>query len=186
MTNLTNWIGIDDHADKWTMVHYRGTRSEPEREWELEPGESGYRKLIGWLKEMDGPVHIVYEAGPCGYELQRRLQRSGFDCRVAAPSLTPRKPGERVKTNRRDARKLARLLRADELTLIVVPNARQESIRDLVRAREAANKDVLRARHQLSKLLLRHGHRYRDGKAWTQRFGGGSIGLSSPSSTPAK
>ncbi len=170
MTNSINWIGIDDHADKWTIAHFVGGSGEAEREWELEPSESGYRKLIGWLKAMRGPVHVVYEAGPCGYELQRRLARSGIDCRVAAPSLTPRKPGDRIKTNRRDARKLARMHRAAELTLITVPDERQESIRDLVRAREAANKDVLRARHQLSKLLLRHGHRYRDGKAWTQRF----------------
>jgi transposase len=172
MTNLSNWIGIDDHADKWTIAHYQGTRGEPEREWELEPGESGYRKLIGWLKEMRGAVRIVYEAGPCGYELQRRLQRSGFDCGVAAPSLTPQKPGDRIKTNRRDAQKLARTLRAGELTLITIPSARQESIRDLVRARESASKDLLRARHQLSKLLLRYGCRYRDGKPWTQRFWG--------------
>lgn len=170
MTNLSNWIGIDDHADKWTIAQYRGTSGEPEREWELEPGESGYRRLIGWLKQMRGKVSIVYEAGPCGYELHRRLRRSGFGCGVAAPSLTPRKPGDRIKTNRRDARKLARMLRAGELTLITVPDARQESIRELVRAREAANKDVLRGRHQLSKLLLRHGHRYREGKPWTKRF----------------
>src|SRR6185369_12875848 len=106
----------------------------------------------------------------CGYELQRRLKGSGLDCSVAAPSLTPRKPGDRIKTNRREARKLARMGRAGELTLITIPDERQESIRELVRAREAANKDVLRARHQLSKLLLRHGYRYRDGKPWTQRF----------------
>src|SRR6202165_1655702 len=170
MTNLSNWIGIDDHADKWTIAYFRGSNGEAEREWELEPSESGYRKLIGWLKEMRGAVHVVYEAGPCGYELYRRLQKAGVDCCVAAPSLTPRKPGDRIKTNRRDARKLARMLRAGELTRITVPDERQESIRDLVRARETANKDVLRARHQLSKLLLRHGYRYRDGKAWTQRF----------------
>jgi transposase len=89
---------------------------------------------------------------------------------VAAPSLTPRKPGDRVKTNRRDARKLARMLRAGELTLISVPNARQESVRDLVRARESATADLLRAKNQFTKLLLRYGHRYRDGKTWTQRF----------------
>ena len=170
MTNLSNWIGIDDHADKWTIAQYRGGSVEAEREWELEPVESGYRKLMGWLKEMRGPVRIVYEAGPCGYELQRRLQQNGFDCVVAAPSLTPRKPGDRIKTNRRDARKLARALRSGDLTLITVPDARQESIRDLVRARETANKDVLRARHQLNKLLLRQGYRYRDGKPWTKRF----------------
>ena len=170
MKHVTNWIGIDDHADKWTICHLRGQQNEPAREWELQPSESGYRKLIGWLKELGGKVRIVYEAGPCGYELHRRLQRSGFECGVAAPSLTPRKPGDRVKTNRRDAYKLARLLRAGDLTLITVPDQRQESVRDLIRAREAANKDLLRARHQLSKFLLRYGHRYRDGKAWTSRF----------------
>jgi transposase len=169
MKNITNWIGIDDHADKWTIVQYRGEESEPSREWELTPSESGYRKLIGWLKEL-GRIRVVYEAGPCGYELYRRLRRSGLECDVAAPSLTPRKPGDRVKTNRRDARKLARMHRAGELTLITVPSSEQESVRDLVRAREAANKDLLRARHQLNKLLLRYGHRYRDGRAWTKRY----------------
>ena len=129
-----------------------------------------YRKLIGWLRELKGPVRVVYEAGPCGYELYRRLRKSGIDCAVAAPSLTPRKPGDRVKTNRRDAQKLARLFRAGELTLITVPKARQEAVRDLIRAREAANKDLLRARHQLSKLLLRYGHRYQQARAWTKRY----------------
>lgn len=170
MTNVTNWIGIDDHADKWTICQYHGAASEPARVWELEPSASGYRKLIGWLKELEGAVRVVYEAGPCGYEMYRRLRKSGIECEVAAPSLTPRKPGDRVKTNRRDAQKIARSYRAGELTLITVPNARQESVRDLVRAREAANKDLLRARHQLSKLLLRYGHRFREGKAWTKRF----------------
>jgi transposase len=168
MKNVINWIGIDDHADKWTIAHYEGMNEEPTREWELMPSESGYRKLIGWLKGLGGEVRVVYEAGPCGYDMYRRLRRSGLTCDVAAPSLTPRKPGDRVKTNRRDARKLARLHRARELTLIVVPDQRQEAVRDLVRAREAAQKDVLAARHQLSKLLLRYGHRYRDGKQWTR------------------
>lgn len=169
MTNVINWVGIDDHADKWTIAHYEGQKSTPAREWELQPGENGYRKLIGWLKELKGAVRVVYEAGPCGYELYRRLRKSGIECDVAAPSLTPRKPGDRVKTNRRDAQKLARLLRAGELTLITVADARQEAVRDLIRAREAANKDLLRARHQLSKLLLRYGHRYQ-GTAWTKRY----------------
>lgn len=169
MANGINWIGIDDHADKWTIAHYEGSKNVPTREWELQPGPSGYRQLIGWLKGLKGPVRVVYEAGPCGYELYRRLKKSGIECSVAAPSLTPRKPGDRVKTNRRDAQKLARLLRAAELTLITVPDERQEAVRDLVRAREAANKDLLRARHQLSKLLLRYGHRYPQGRAWTRR-----------------
>src|SRR5207237_4745240 len=100
--------------------------NEPTREWELQPTGSGYRKLIGWIKELKGEARVVYEAGPCGYELYRRLRKSGIECAVAAPSLTPRKPGDRVKTNRRDARKLGRLLRAGELTLITVADARQE------------------------------------------------------------
>jgi transposase len=170
MANGTNWIGIDDHADKWTIAHYEGQKSAASREWELQPSESGYRKLIGWLKELKGPVRVVYEAGPCGYELYRRLRKSGIDCVVAAPSLTPRKPGDRVKTNRRDAQKLGRLYRAGELTLIAVPDARQEAARDLVRAREAANKDLLRARHQLSKQLLRYGYRYQKERAWTKAY----------------
>lgn len=170
MTNSSNWIGIDDHADKWTIAQYRGEQSEPEREWELEPSDNAYRKLIGWLKGLKGTVRVVYEAGPCGYELYRRLRRAGIECSVAAPSLTPRKPGDRVKTNRRDARKLGRLLRAGELTLITVPDSGQEAVRDLIRAREAASKDLLRSRHQLSKLLLRYGHRFREGKAWSLKF----------------
>src|SRR5205814_5292549 len=129
----TNWIGIDDHADKWTIAQYRGEESEPGREWELQPTASGYRKLIGWLRELKGAVRVVYEAGPCGYELYRRLRKSGIACEVAAPSLTPRRPGDRVKTNGRDARKLGRLLRAGELTLIRVPDAHQEAVRDLMR-----------------------------------------------------
>jgi transposase len=170
MANSSNWVGIDDHADKWTIAQYEGQKSEPTREWELQPSESGYRKLIGWLKGLKGGVRVVYEAGPCGYELYRRLRKSGVECTVAAPSLTPRKPGDRVKTNRRDAQKLGRLLRAGELTLIAVPDSHQEAIRDLIRAREAGNKDLLRARHQLNKLLLRYGHRYDQGRAWTKRY----------------
>lgn len=169
MTNCINWIGIDDHANKWAIAHYRGSEQEPARQWELTPTESGYRKLIGWAKQLEGEVRFAYEAGPCGYELYRRLQKSGFSCEVAAPSLTPRKPGDRVKTDRRDAMKIARLYRAGELTLISVPDPGREALRGLIRAREAVGKNLLSARHQLSKLLLRNGHYYRDGRSWTQK-----------------
>ena len=169
MRNGINWIGIDDSADKWTIAQYSGGQPAPTREFELVPSESGYRKLIGWLKQLDGEVWVVYEAGPCGYELYRKLQQKKIRCEVAAPSLTPRRPGERVKTNRRDAAKLAKLYRAGELTLIVVPDAAHEALRDLVRARRAVQRDLLRARQQLNHLLLRHGHRYRDGRHWNQR-----------------
>lgn len=167
---IIHWIGIDDHADKWTVAHLRGWTEKPSHEFELVPNDAGYRKLIAFAKSLGGTVRIVYEAGPCGYDLYRRLNKAGFRCDVAAPSLTPHKPGQRVKTNRRDALKLARYLRAGELTLIHVPDSNRESLRDLVRARTAAQKDLLSVRHQISKLLLRYGHRYREGRAWTQRF----------------
>ena len=167
---IIHWIGIDDHADKWTIAQFRGQEEKPAKEFELVPNEAGYRKLIAFAKALGGTVRIVYEAGPCGYELHRRLKKAGLQCDVAAPSLTPRKPGQRVKTNRRDAVKLARYLRANELTLIVVPDEQRESLRDLIRARAAAQKDLVSIRHQITKFLLRHGHRYREGRAWTLRF----------------
>lgn len=167
---IMHWIGIDDHADKWTIAQFRADEEKPAKEFELTPNEWGYRKLIAFAKGLEGTARIVYEAGPCGYELYRRLTKAGLQCDVAAPSLTPRKPGQRVKTNRRDAAKLARYLRSNDLTLIAVPDKERESLRDLVRGRTAAQKDLISIRHQITKLLLRYGHRYRDGRAWTDRF----------------
>lgn len=109
-----------------------------------------------------GPRAWVYEAGPCGYEVQRQLTTLGQPCAVIAPALTPRRPGDRVKTDRRDAEKLARLYRAGELTVIRVPSRAEEAARDLVRAREDAVIDRLAARHRLSKFLLRQGRVYRE------------------------
>ena len=167
---IIHWIGIDDHADKWTIAHFKGQEQKPANEFELRPDESGYRKLIAFAKGLYGEVRIVYEAGPCGYEMYRRLTKAKVQCQVAAPSLTPYKPGQRVKTNRRDAAKLARYLRSNELTFVVVPDCSRESLRDLVRARGAAQKDLVSIRHQIVKFLLRYGHRYREGRAWTARF----------------
>ena len=117
-----------------------------------------------------GPLACVYEAGPCGYEVQRQLSVLGQPCAVIAPALTPRRPGDRVKTDRRDAEKLARSYRAGDLTAVWVPDAAYEALRDLVRAREAAKKDQLRARHRLGTFLLRHGRRPPTAMtAWTQR-----------------
>ena len=167
---IIHWIGIDDHADKWTITALAGNTDRPTAEFELVPAEPGYRRLLGFLKKLDGEVRVAYEAGPCGYELYRRLRKAGIQCEVAAPSLTPIKPGHRVKTNRRDALKIARALRSGDLTFIAVPDASRESLRDLTRARESARVDVGRVRHQITKMLLRYGHRYRDGKAWTDSF----------------
>ena len=167
---IIHWIGIDDHADKWTIASYRGAEEKPSKEFELVPDDAGYRKLISYAKSLDGEVRIVYEAGPCGYELYRRLNKAGLHCQVAAPSLTPRKPGEKVKTNRRDAAKLGRFYRSGELTIIAVPDPQRESLRDLVRARGSVQADLVSIRNQITKLVLRYGHRYREGRAWTLSF----------------
>ncbi len=108
-----------------------------------------------------------YEAGPTGYELHRLLTSLGVRCQVIAPSLIPKAPGDRIKTDRRDARRLARLHRAGELTAIRVPSPQEEAVRDLCRARDDAVADRTRARHRLSKFLLRHGHVWRAGNQWT-------------------
>jgi len=114
-------------------------------------------------------VRVCYEAGPTGYALYRWLAGLGVDCTVIAPSLTPRRPGERIKTDRRDARKLVGLFRAGELTAVRVPSPAEEAARDLLRARQDLREDILRARHRLSKFLLRHGRAYREGGQWTAR-----------------
>jgi transposase len=167
---IMHWVGIDDHADKWTIAHFRGQDEKPTKEFELIPDSKGYRSLLSYLKGLKGEVRIVYEAGPCGFELFRRLSEAGLNCQVAAPALTPQKPGEKIKTNRRDAAKLGRFLRSNSLTMIAVPDAEQESLRDLIRARQTVQQDVGRLRKQIIHLLLRYGHRYRNGDAWTLRF----------------
>jgi transposase len=132
----------------------------------LAPGE-GYRAVLDWIRRLPGPVKVAYEAGPTGFGLARVLEAAGIGCVVAAPSKISRPPGDRVKTDDRDARLLARLLRNDDLTGVVVPTIEQESARDLVRLRMDNRRDLMSARHRLSKLLLRHGHVYSGGKAWT-------------------
>lgn len=116
---------------------------------------------------MPGEVRCVYEAGVNGFHPYRVLQKHGIACDVVAPSLTPRKPGERVKTNKIDARKLATRHRSGDLTSIKVPKEEQEAVRDLMRAREDALEDLQRTRHRLGGFLLRRGLRYRAGKPWT-------------------
>lgn len=116
-----------------------------------------------------GEIECVYEAGPCGYTLQRQLRAAGIGCQVVAPSLIPVKPGERIKTDRRDARKLAEHLRAGLLTEVHPPSEADEAARDLCRCREDAKEDLMRVRHRLSKMLLRRGRVYRAGQNWTKR-----------------
>lgn len=107
-----------------------------------------------------GAVRCCYEAGPCGFELQRALGARAIPCDVIAPALIPRRPGDRIKTDRRDASQLAILYRAGALTPIHIPTDQEEAARDLLRCREDIRADLLRARHRLSKFLLRHGRRF--------------------------
>ena len=123
--------------------------------------------VLGWVAGLPGPVAVTYEAGPTGFGLARAFAGVGVRCVVVAPSKLERPPGDRVKTDRRDARRLARLLHIGEIEAIRVPTLAQEDARDLVRAREVTRADLMRARHRLSKLLLRKGIVYYGGQAWT-------------------
>src|SRR5690606_38930379 len=127
------------------------------------------RKLITKLGG-SASLQVCYEAGPTGYALYWQMAELGVRCDVIAPSLIPTKAGDRVKTDRKDAAKLARCYRAGDLTPVFVPDAATEALRDLVRAREVAKQDQLRARHRISKFLLRHGRHRPDGmRSWTGR-----------------
>ena len=120
-------------------------------------------------KQAPGPIRMCYEAGPCGFALQRQIVAAGASCVVAAPSLIPVKPGDRVKTDRRDARKLLELFRAGLLTEVHPPTEEEEAVRELCRCREAVKQAQTAARHQLSKFLLRHAMIYTEGSQWTEK-----------------
>src|SRR5665213_3113594 len=161
------FVGLDVHAE--TVAVAVAEPGGEVRSLGIIPNRlESIRKLLGKL----GPVQHLkacYEAGPTGYVLYWQLTQLGVACEVIAPTLVPTKAGDRVKTDRRDAEKLARCYRAGELTGVWVPDAAHEALRDLVRAREAAKKDQLRARHRLGKFLLRHGQRPVTAMhAWTQ------------------
>ena len=159
-------VGLDVHAETIAVavaepdgsVRELGTiRNRPE----------AVRKLLAKLAPAD-TLRVCYEAGPTGYTLYWQLTALDVHCDVIAPSLIPTKAGDRVKTDRKDAAKLARCYRAGDLTAVWVPDAATEALRDLVRAREVAKQDQLRARHRVSKFLLRHGRQRPEGmRAWT-------------------
>ena len=166
-TNLRH-VGLDVHAETIAVAV-----AEPEGEVRplgiIPNRPEAVAKLIRKLGPRE-QLRVCYEAGPCGYVLYWQLTTLGVHCDVVAPTLVPTKPGDRVKTDRRDAAKLARCYRAGDLTPVWVPDAAREALRDLVRAREVAKHDQLRARHRLSKLLLRRGIRPPAGvNPWTER-----------------
>jgi transposase len=160
-------VGMDVHKARIQVaVLYAGRKELVRMEIANEPAT--VRRTIKKIqREAGGPVRFCYEAGPCGYVLQRQIRALGSECMVVAPSLIPVKPGERIKTDRRDAKKLAELLGAGLLTAVDPPTIEQEAVRDLVRCREDALEDRTRCRHRLAKMLLRRGYLWRDGN-WTQ------------------
>jgi transposase len=175
-----SWVGLDVHARSVVAGVIDGGSGEV-RSLRLPPGGEA---TVAWLQTLPAPVRVVYEAGPTGYRLARACAAAGISCVVAAPSRVSA-AADRVKTDRRDAERLARLLRLGEITPVRVPEPEEEAARDLVRAREDARSDLMRARHRLSKLLLRHGLVY-DATAWTrthdawlrrQRFQSGPLAI---------
>lgn len=167
------YVGLDVHKDTIAVAIAECGRGEPVYEGEMANRPGKVAKLLDRLSVRYGGERLlfVYEAGPCGYGLYRQIVASGHACEVVAPSLIPRKAGERVKTDRRDALGLARLSRSGELTAVWVPEPEQEAIRDLTRAREDMKAIETKARQRLGAFLLRHGQVYTLGKEkWTQRY----------------
>jgi transposase len=159
MAKNTRYVGLDVHAGSISVAIADGKRQGEVRYLGTIPNsQEGLRKLVKKLGNKT-KLQFCYEAGPCGYEVYWQLVGIDCDVVVVAPTLIPLAPGDRVKTDRRDAEKLARFLRSGDLTPVWVPSKEHEALRDLVRAREAAKKDQLRARHRLSKFLLRHGRK---------------------------
>lgn len=162
------YVGMDVHKDSITIAVAREGR-KPAEKWKTIPYDGvRLQKALKMLVKNGEILKVCYEAGPTGFGLCRRLRKAGIDCIVVAPSLVPGKPGDRVKTDRRDARKLAHFLRSGDLTEVHVPDEAVEAIRDLERARGAAKCAERAARHQLGKFLLRH-DRHWDGLTWTQK-----------------
>lgn len=164
----TTIIAFDQHAaTTMAAVLLPGQRTPA-----LHPLTSDTVTVLRFIARLQrqAPVRCCYEAGPCGFELQRALTARGIPCDVMAPALIPRRPGDRIKTDRRDAGQLAVLYRAEALTPIHIPTDQEEAARDLLRCREDICADLLRARHRLSKFLLRHGRRFTaTKKAWSKR-----------------
>ncbi len=165
--DITAYVGLDVHKNSIAIAVAAPGRAAPRF-----IGTTGpvLVELLKALEHLGRPEELLLadEAGPCGYVLARELSARGYRCEVIAVAKMPRKPGERVKTDRRDALTLARYLRAGELTPVNLPDARDEAIRDLSRAREDAVAARLKARQQLKALLLRHGRRYTGKTSWTQ------------------
>src|SRR3954447_3797278 len=167
MEQTITYVGLDVHKDTIAIALAEpGIRGEVREYGKIANTPAALRTLVAKLVRRGHALRFCYEAGPCGCGIQRQLTAAGHECVVVAPSLIPRKPGERIKTDRRDASNLARLHRAGELTAVWVPDPAHEALRDLARARLAAVRALRQARQQLSGFLLRQGQHY-SRPAWT-------------------
>src|SRR5215211_3011398 len=158
------WVGLDVHA---RSTHAAAIESETGELTRARFG-GGCEEVVGWLCARPAPVRACYEAGPTGFALYRAASAAGIAIEVVAPGKTPRPSGDRVKTDRKDAERLARLLLAGSLEPIAVPSEWVESVRHLSRTREQVRRDLMRARHRVSKLLLQHGRVWPGATSWTR------------------
>jgi len=171
MKAITLYLGLDVHKDSITIaIAQAGSKGEIRLFGTITNDVGRLEKALSRIREAHPGAHleVAYEAGPCGFVIARRLKQLKVPCLVAAPSLIPKLPGSPFKTDKRDARAIARLLRAGELTAVYVPEATDEAIRDLCRARTDAVDDHRRCRHRLKAFLLRHGYRYQGKANWSQ------------------
>ncbi len=168
MKKNTTYVGLDVHKDSIVIALADDGKDEVRHYGKIGGDLESLHKVVRKLQSKNVALRFVYEAGPCGYEIYRSLTSKGFECTVVAPSLIPRKSGDRIKNDRRDAQNLARLHRSGDLTSVHVPAPEDEAMRDLTRAREDVVKAQRTARQVLLAFLLRHGHRYSGRTYWSK------------------
>jgi transposase len=168
MKQFSKYIGLDVHKETIAVAVAESDGGEVRYFGEMSNTPQAVQKLVSQLRKGGARLSFCYEAGPCGYGIHRQLSKLGWDCQVVAPSLIPKKAGDRVKTDRRDAESLARLHRAGELTAVWAPDGAQEALRDLSRAREDLKHLQQQAKQRLLAFLLRHGKRFESKNHWTQ------------------